>query len=283
VLPALEAAGWSEQQVKAQYRINQGRIRATARLHRQDRPLIADYVLEYSDGLPVAVIEAKRSSRDPADGFEQVKRYAQLLDVPFGYFTNGQRIFELDIKAGRLSEISEYPSPAELWRRYKDDRQIADPAQDRVASAPFNPRLRNWDGTPKQPRYYQQIAINQTVQAIASGNKRALLVLATGTGKTLVAAQIVAKLWNSDWPGDRKLRVLYLADRKILIDQAKDDYFAQMFGEAVYRVNARNFTGSNCWPDRRQVPSTGRRRWWRAAAAHPASKKSLRLRRLPRP
>src|ERR1700683_4674235 len=88
VLPALESAGWADEQVKSQYRINRGRIRATARLHRQDRPLIADYVLQYSDGVPIAVIEAKRSRRDPADGFEQVKRYAQLLDVPFAYATN---------------------------------------------------------------------------------------------------------------------------------------------------------------------------------------------------
>jgi type I restriction enzyme R subunit len=243
VLPALEAAGWTEQQVKAQYRINQGRIRATARLHRQDRPLIADYVLEYSDGLPVAVIEAKRSSRDPADGFEQVKRYMELLDAPFGYFTNGLRFFELDARAGRMGEVSGFPTPAELWRRYKDDREITGLAQDRLASAPFI-TTRNWDGTPKRPRYYQQIAINRTVRAITRGDKRALLVLATGTGKTLVAAQIVAKLWNSDWPGGRKPRVLYLADRNVLVDQAKDDYFGPMFGEAVWRVNARNRTTS---------------------------------------
>jgi type I restriction enzyme R subunit len=166
-------------------------------LHRQDRPLIADYVLEHSDGLPVAVIEAKRASRDPADGFEQVKRYMQLLDVPFGYFTNGLRFFELDTRAGRMSEVSGFPAPADLWRRYCDDREITGPAQDRVASAPFI-TTRNWDGTPQLPRYYQQIAINRTVRAIARGDKRALLVLATGTGKTLVAAQIVAKLWNSD-------------------------------------------------------------------------------------
>ncbi len=244
VLPALESAGWTDEQVKSQYRINKGRIRATARLHRQDRPLIADYVLQYSDGLPVAVIEAKRSRRDPADGFEQAKRYAELLDVPFAYATNGHRILELDARAGRLNEIREFPSPGELWRRYKGEREIADPAQERLAAAPLNAKLRNWDGTPKDARYYQQIAINRAVQAIGRGDKRLLLVLATGTGKTLVAAQIVAKLWNSNWPEGRKPRVLYLADRNILVDQAKDDYFQPMFGEAVHKLSRHDFTTS---------------------------------------
>ena len=105
MLPALDLAGWKEEQIQVQHRINKGRIRATARLHRQERPLIADYVLEYSDGLPIAVIEAKRLLRDPADGFEQVKRYAELLDVPFAYVTNGQRIVELDARAGTVREI----------------------------------------------------------------------------------------------------------------------------------------------------------------------------------
>jgi type I restriction enzyme, R subunit len=244
VLPALESAGWTDEQVKPQYRINRGRIRATARLHRQDHPLIADYVLQYSDGLPVAVIEAKRSRRDPADGFEQAKRYAQLLDVPFAYATNGLRTLELDTRAGRISEIRQFPSPQELWRRFKDDREIVDPAQERLATASLGPRLRNWDGTPKEARYYQQIAINRAVQAVGRGDKRLLLVLATGTGKTLVAAQIVAKLWNSRWPEGSRPRVLYLADRNILLDQAKDDYFQKMFGEAVHKLSRHDFTTS---------------------------------------
>ncbi|GAA4603841.1 DEAD/DEAH box helicase family protein [Actinoallomurus liliacearum] len=238
VLPALtEQAGWREDQVRRQYRINRGRIRATARRHRQERALIADYVLEYSDGLPIAVIEAKRSRRDPADGFEQVKRYAELLDVPFAYTTNGERILELDARTGRVNEIRGFPAPEELWARYREDRGLTDATQDALASAPLSSAVPNWDGTPKEPRYYQQVAINRTVQAIAHGTKRALLVLATGTGKTLVASQIVAKLWNANWPGGRRPRVLYLADRNILIDQPKDDYFKPMFGEAVHKLS----------------------------------------------
>lgn len=237
ILPALERVGWRSDQIKSAYPINRGRIRATALLHRQDRPLIADYVLEYSDGLPVAVIEAKRAWRDPMDGYEQVKRYASLLDVPFAYTTNGDAIIEIDGRTGRTAAVTKFPSPDELWHRYRQDRNLEEGEQERLASAPFIHEVRNWDGTPKNPRYYQQVAINQVVQAIARGDRRLLLVLATGTGKTLVAAQIVAKLWNSDWPDShRKPRVLYLADRRILIDQPIDDYFHRMFGEAVHRL-----------------------------------------------
>ena len=239
VLPALtERAGWQEDQIRPQYRINRGRISATARRHRQERPLIADYVLEYSDGLPIAVIEAKRYRKDPADGLEQVKRYAELLDAPFAYSTNGARILELDSFTGRLEEIPEFPSPEQLWARYRRGRGLTDPAQAALASAPLDATLRNWDGTPKEPRYYQRVAINRTVQAIAHGKRRILLVLATGTGKTLVAAQIVAKLTKAGWPAERgRPRVLYLADRNALIDQPKDDYFQPMFGEAVHKLS----------------------------------------------
>ena len=236
MLPALDRAGWKEEQIRVQHRINKGRIRATARLHRQERPLIADYVLEYSDGLPIAVIEAKRLLRDPADGFEQVKRYAELLDVPFAYATNGQRTIELDARTGRVRDVLGFPSPDALWARYLKDRELPDDTASELASAPLNASLRNWDGTPKTPRYYQQVAINRAVQAIARGDSRLLLVLATGTGKTFVAAQIVAKLWNKDWPGGRKPRVLYLADRNILVDQPKDEYFQPMFGDAVHKL-----------------------------------------------
>lgn len=236
VLPALDRAGWGEERIRVQHRINKGRIRATARLHRQGAPLIADYVLEHSDGLPIAVIEAKRLYRDPADGFEQVKRYAELLDVPFAYVTNGQRTMELDARAGTVRDVSGFPSPDALWARYLKDRELTDDIAGELASAPLNSSLRNWDGTPTTPRYYQQVAINRTVQAIARGEDRLLLVLATGTGKTFVAAQIVAKLWNRDWPGGRKPRVLYLADRNILVDQPKDQYFQPMFGDAVHKL-----------------------------------------------
>ncbi|MUN35400.1 DEAD/DEAH box helicase [Actinomadura sp. NEAU-AAG5] len=193
-------------------------------------------MLEYSDGLPLAVVEAKRSRRDPAAGFEQVKRYAALLDVPFAYTTNGTKTLEIDSCTGLTTEITEFPAPEDLWTRYCATRGLNEDFQTALASAPFNHNVRNWDNTPKEPRYYQRNAINRAVQAIAQGERRVLLVLATGTGKTLVASQIVAKLWNASWPGDRRPRVLYLADRNILVDQPKDDYFERMFGEAVHKL-----------------------------------------------
>ncbi|WP_030172991.1 EcoAI/FtnUII family type I restriction enzme subunit R [Spirillospora albida] len=248
VLPALDRAGWDEDRITPQYPINRGRIRATARRHRQERPLKADYLLEYSDGLPIAVVEAKRSRRDPADGYEQVKRYAELLDVPFAYTTNGRRTLEIDNFTGLVTEIDAFPSPEELWTRYREGRDLTDDKRTALAAARLNSAVRNWDGTPKEPRYYQRVAINRTVQAIARGDNRILLVLATGTGKTLVAAQIVAKLWNAEWPGGRRPRVLYLADRNILIDQPKDDYFKQMFGEAVHKLGGGDAkTGRNIY------------------------------------
>lgn len=240
MLPALDRAGWKEQQIRVQYRITRGRIRATARLHRQERPLIADYVLEHSDGLPIAVIGAKRLLRAPADGFEQVKRYAELLDAPFAYATNGQLTSELQARTGKARDVPGFPSPEALWARYLKDRELADDVASELASASLSPALRNWDGTPMMPRYYQQVAINRTVQAIARGGRRLLLVLAAGTGKTFVAAQIVAKLRARDWPGGRKPRVLYVADHNILLDQAIDGYFEPMFGDAVRRLRGED-------------------------------------------
>lgn len=245
VLPkVIDQAGWERDRVRAAYPVNRGRITPTRSLHRQDRPLIADYVLEHSDGLPIAVIEAKRSSKDPADGVEQAKRYARLLDVPFAYSTNGQYFIEVDGRTGLLTRRADFPAPEELWVRYKDERGIDGAAEDGLAAAPLSSQLRNWDGTPKAPRYYQQAAINRVVQAIAKGERKMLLVLATGTGKTLVAAQIVAKLWNANWPTGHRPRVLYLADRNILIDQPKDEYFQRMFRDAVWKLNKKTFTTS---------------------------------------
>lgn len=239
VLPALiEASGWPDERIKREFQINDGRIRATARLFRRDKPLRADYVLEYAGDLPVAVVEAKRWRTDAADGLEQAKRYAKLLDVPFAYSTNGKKIIEFDFAAGAETVIAGFPTPNQLWQRYRVAKGLTSEAEVSAALAPFDQTLRNWDNTAKRPRYYQQVAINRTVQRLTRGDRRVLLVMATGTGKTMVAAQIVAKLWATRWPEmSRRPRVLYLADRNILIDQPKDDYFAPMFGDAVHKLS----------------------------------------------
>ena len=230
VLPRLARAGWDETQIKPAYPVNKGRIRATAHLHRQDRPLIADYVLEHSDGLPLAVIEAKRFRKDPATALSK-SNATRSFDSAVASRPRA-RILELDATTGLLTEIGEFPTPEELWHRYRAGRGLADAGSDRLA------RHRQREAT-QLGWHATQSALTQVPQPrspSATEAQRHWLVLATGTGKTLVAAQIVAKLWNSDWPGGRKPRILYLADRRILIDQAKDQYFQRMFGEAVTKL-----------------------------------------------
>lgn len=232
VLPRLKAAGWTDDQIQAEFPITDGRIVAVGTKHRRGDALRADYVLEYMPGLPVAVVEAKRAYAIPAKGLQQAKNYAELLDVPLAYATNGTGIVEDDRGTGIESEgLTDFPSPAELWARYRAAKGLNDDLPASGVTVPFNRALHNFDGSAKQPRYYQRTAINRAVAAVLRGDKRLLLTLATGTGKTFVAMQIVWKLWNTLWCGERKPRVLYLADRNILIDQPRLDYFVPGFGE----------------------------------------------------
>ena len=241
VLPHLRDAGWTGEQIQEQYRITEGRVIAVGDRHRRGDVLRADYVLEHSPGLPIAVVEAKREHATPGQGMQQAKRYAQLLDVPFAYSTNGIGIVEDDRHTGHESDqLTAFPGPEELWARYRAWKGIVDDLTADVVSAPFSRRIANNDGTVKEPRYYQRAAINRAVQAILAGEKRFLLTMATGTGKTFVATQIVWKLWNSRWRSDRHPRVLYLADRNILIDQPRLDYFEPVFGAGpIWRLRGQ--------------------------------------------
>lgn len=233
VLPKLRSAGWSDDQILPQYPITPGRVIPVGRKHRRGDALRADYVLEYMPGLPIAVIEAKREYSIPGKGMQQAKDYAQRLDVPFAYSTNGKGIVEDDRDTGRETDgMTAFPSPDALWARYRAWKGIADDSVADGLLLPFNRSVRNPDGTVKEPRYYQRTAINRAVQAILSGDKRRLLLtLATGTGKTFVAMQIVWKLWQSNWRAGRNPRVLYLADRNILVDQPINNEFTPAFGE----------------------------------------------------
>ncbi|MFI5990816.1 EcoAI/FtnUII family type I restriction enzme subunit R [Streptomyces sp. NPDC051362] len=235
VVPALSAAGWGKEQVREQYPINDGKMIASARRHRRGPALVADYVLEYRDDAPIAVVEAKRTSVDVAAGIEQAKRYATRLGLPVAYATNGLEIWEIEI-GGNRHKVSHFPSPEELWARYCEGKEITSDLERELVLAPFDNRLRNTDLTPKRPRYYQRRAVNEALLAIARGEKRILLTLATGTGKTMVAFQLVSKLRRSSWKGGEKPRVLYLADRNILVDQPKDDYFEPVFGDVVHKI-----------------------------------------------
>ncbi|WP_344079503.1 EcoAI/FtnUII family type I restriction enzme subunit R [Streptomyces crystallinus] len=236
VLPALSAAGWSKDQIREQYSINDGKLVVSPRRHRRERALIADYVLEYRDDVPLAVVEAKRTSVDVAAGIEQAKRYARRLGLPVAYATNGIEIWEIEI-GGNRRRVSSFPSPEDLWQRYCGEKKITTDLERELILAPFDHRLRNNDLTPKRPRYYQRRAVNEALLAIARGQKRILLTLATGTGKTMVAFQLVSKLRESGWNGGEKPRVLYLADRNILVDQPKDDYFEPVFGDVVHKIS----------------------------------------------
>lgn len=236
VLPALDAAGWAGDRIRHQYQINDGKLLAGTREHRREDPLWADYALEYDEDLVIAVVEAKRTRKNADEGIEQARRYAQRLDVPFAYATNGDTIFEIDALTGRIEEVDGYPSPDDLWRRYRGQQGIDSELQVELEKTRFDHQLRNSNNTPKRPRYYQRVAVNRTVRAIAGGDDRLLLTLATGTGKTFVAYLIVAKLREVGWPSGRKPKVLYLADRNVLVDQPKDDYFARVYGDLVHKI-----------------------------------------------
>lgn len=140
---------------------------------------------------------------------------------------------------GRQAEVDRIPSPDELWARHLAHNEIDTRLGAELLRAPYDRSLRNWDNSVKRPRHYQCLAVNRTISAIAKGEQRILLTLATGTGKTMVAFQIIAKLRQSGWTEGRKPRVLYLADRDILIDQPKDEYFYPAFGDVVHKLGHR--------------------------------------------
>jgi type I restriction enzyme R subunit len=194
----------------------------------------ADYLLYYHPGTPIAVAEAKADYKKPDDGMQQAMEYAQILGLKFAYATNGLGIEEYDFITGKQTSLDTFPSPDGLWGRWRGDQGLTEDTDAQDLLFPFNRELRNPDGTIKRPRYYQEIAINRTVQAALQGRKRILITMATGTGKTFVAMQIAWKLWRTR----RKRRILYLADRNILVDQAKDRNFTP-FGDAVHKIKQR--------------------------------------------
>ncbi|GGP18612.1 hypothetical protein GCM10012278_91430 [Nonomuraea glycinis] len=146
-----------------EYTITDGKIMAAGGRPRRGAQLRADYALEYRPGLPIAVVEVKRTSISAADGLEQAKRYAKKLEVPFAYATNGRRIQEFDRGTGLITEIDGYPSPNELWRRYRQAKGLDVPLATDLVLTPFDQSLKNWDNTPKIPRYYQRLAVNKAV------------------------------------------------------------------------------------------------------------------------
>jgi type I restriction enzyme R subunit len=187
--------------------------------------------MRYTPDQPIAVVEAKPEYKTASDGLQQAKDYAEILGLKFAYSTNGHDIVEFDFMSGEETELTEFPSPSELWERFTA-AEGPNPHQARNVLTPINRRG-------KSPRYYQEIAVNRTVEAILKGRKRILLTMATGTGKTDVAFQICWRLWSAKWNAAgipaRRPRILYLADRSILIDDPKDKTSAP-FGDARCKI-----------------------------------------------
>ena len=230
VLPALYAAGWSDDQIQEQASFTPGRIIVTGGRVRRGRRKRVDYLLSYTRDRPLAVVEAKVEYRLPGDGLQQAKGYAEILDLKFAYSTNGPGIVEHDYVTGLDSHLDAYPSPDQLWRRDCASRGV-DPDSVQVLAPYYH--------EPGHPsRYYQDISIHRATEAILKGQHRVLLTLATGTGKTVVAFQICWRLWSTGWnrTGEyRKPRILYLADRNVLVDDPKDKIFAP-FGDARHKI-----------------------------------------------
>lgn len=234
IVPKLQALGWDDDphSIAEQRTITDGRVVPVGKGFIRKPPKRVDYLLRHSRDFPIAVVEAKASYKSAADAVQQARAYAEMLGLKFAYATNGNDIIEIDYYTGRENHVSDFPPPADLWKRYLAGTGITKPEQVTQLDAPYN----NVGG--KTPRYYQQIAINRTIEEILRGKKRVLLTMATGTGKTVVAFQICWKLWSSRWnrTGEhRKPRILYLADRNILIDDPKDKTFAP-FGDARYKI-----------------------------------------------
>ncbi len=236
VVPKLQAAGWDNdpRSIAEQRTVTDGRVIPVGKGFVRKPPKRVDYLLRYTRDFALAVVEAKASYKSAADGVQQARTYAELLGLKFAYATNGKDIIEIDYFHGTETRIPDFPKPEDLWQRYGAGSKITAPAQVEHLLAPYN----TVGG--KTPRYYQQIAINRTVEAILGGKRRLLLTMATGTGKTTVAFQICWKLWSSRWnvAGEhRKPRILFLADRNILIDDPKDKDFSP-FGDARHKIES---------------------------------------------
>lgn len=201
-------------------------------------PKRVDYLLSYDRDFPLAVVEAKAGYKSAADGVQQAKEYAEMLGLKFAYSTNGHEIIEVDYTTGRENDIDAYPTPDELWERYRKDSKLPDDDAASRLLSPFNHTVN------KGERYYQRLAVNRIVETILAGDHRVLVTMATGTGKTAVAFQVCWKLWRSRWnrTGEhRRPKILYLADRNILVDQPKDDIFA-VFGDARHKIGEGEVT-----------------------------------------
>lgn len=239
ITPAIQQAGWDiQKQVREEVSFTNGRIIVRGKLHTRGESRRADYILYHQPNVPLAVIEAKDNKHSIGAGMQQALGYAEALDVPFVFSSNGDGfLFHDHTGAGMQTEVElsndQFPSPSELWRRYCQWKGLGAKASTVIESAYYD------DGSGRAPRYYQTNAINRTVEAVAQGQDRILLVMATGTGKTYTAFQIIWRLWKSG----QKKRILFLADRNILVDQTRSNDF-KPFGPAMTKIKNRQIDKS---------------------------------------
>ena len=241
ITPAIQQAGWQQSQFREEVNLTDGRVIVRGKLAARVRnpeakggPKRADYVLYARPNVPLAVVEAKQARFSVGHGMQQALAYAEMLDAPFSISSNGTALLVHD-RTGLTSPterevpLDAFPTHAELWALFQQWKGLAAPAAVALIEQPFYA-----DGSGKEPRYYQRVAINRAIEAIAKGQQRVLLVMATGTGKTYTAFQIIWRLWKAK----AKKRILFLADRNILIDQTMQQDFAP-FGEVMHKITNR--------------------------------------------
>lgn len=228
VLPALVGAGWNlHSQIREQWTFTSGRIMVHGKTISRGEKKRADFILYYKNNLPLAIVEAKDNNHSSGAGLEQAKQYAKILNIPFAYSTNGNEFVEFDFFTGKetIRTISDFPDSEELMRRYVRGKDYNEEQKEIVLQDYFI------DPSGKGPRYYQENAINTVVESVAKGQDRILLVMATGTGKTYTAFQIIYRLWKAK----KKKRILFLVDRTALAQQTMQGDFRH-FGGAMTRI-----------------------------------------------
>ncbi|EHH0795596.1 DEAD/DEAH box helicase family protein [Vibrio vulnificus] len=241
ITPSIEKAEWKQHQFREEVNLTDGRVMVRGKLaariknpEKKGGPKRADYVLYAKPNLPIAVIEAKKNSYSVGHGMQQALNYAEMLDAPFAISSNGDAFLlhdrtGLTLPVVRELTLDEFPTLDQLWPIYQQWKGIETTQAQKIIEQPYYT-----DGTGKEPRYYQRVAINRTLEAIAKEQSRILLVMATGTGKTYTAFQIIWRLWKAK----AKKRILFLADRNILVDQTMQQDFAP-FGEFMHKVTNR--------------------------------------------
>lgn len=241
ITPAIIKSGWDkDSQIREEVSFTAGKVIVRGKLVSRGKGKRADYILYYKNNIPLAVIEAKDNKHSVGAGIQQAIEYAETLDIPFIFSSNGDaflfhdRTVDLDKKEIELP-LDKFPAPQELWEKFKKFKQIEDAETEKVYTQNYHKDV----SSNKEPRYYQRIAINRAVEAIAKGQDRVLLVMATGTGKTYTAFQIIWRLWKAK----KKKRILFLADRNILVDQTKSQDFAP-FGDKMTKITKRHIDKS---------------------------------------